>query len=302
MQNIIIYYFSATGNTLKIAKLFSKQFEQAGASVTLSEIKPDSVPTDTDKYDLIGFAYPVHGFRTPEIVTDMAKKLPVTQSGTKVFAIKSSGEPLRLNDGSYLELKKIVEQRGYSFFAEYHYVMPYNMVFRHTDGMARRMLNTAEERIPAHAAEILKGTENLVKVPLSAKIMSAICLIERPGMKLNGRFYHVNSKKCVNCMACVKNCPVQNISYENGKFKFGWSCIGCARCAFNCPKDAITAGLLNVIKVNGRYNFNAEPDYNVPAYCHKSYIGYFDSDRYGIYKNGQKTETVSEVGEKNAEK
>ena len=103
-------------------------------------------------------------------------------------------------------------------------------------------------------------------------------------------------------MACVKNCPVQNISYENGKFKFGWHCIGCARCAFNCPKDAITTGLLNVIKVNGRYNFNAEPDYNVPAYCHKSYIGYFDSDRYGIYKNGQKTETVSEVGEKNAEK
>lgn len=287
MQNMIIYYFSATGNTLKIAKLYAKELTALGAKVTLSEIKADSVPQDTNKYDLIGFAYPVHGFRTPEIVTDFAKKLPAAENGAKVFSIKTSGEPLKLNDGSYSELKRITEKRGYTFFAEYHYVMPYNMVFRHTDGMARRMLDTAEARIPSHAAEILKERENLVKVPVSSKIMGALCLIERPGMRFNGRFYRVSGDKCVKCMACVKNCPVGNIRYEDGKFKFGWNCIGCARCAFNCPKDAITTGFLNAIKVNGRYDFSADADYDIPGYCKKSYTEYFAGDRYGVCRTDE---------------
>lgn len=280
MQNIIIYYFSATGNTLKVAKLYKEEFDKKGCNAVLSEIKPESVIEDTDKYDLIGFAYPVHGFRTPEIVTEFAKKLPKTFKKTKVFSIKTSGEPLKLNDGSYLELKRIVDKKGYDFFAEYHYIMPYNMVFRHTDGMARRMLDTVRERLPSHAEAVLNGKENLLKPPFAAKIMSAICLIERPGMKLTGRLYRVSDKKCTRCMACVKNCPVGNIRYENGKFKFGWNCIGCARCAFNCPGDAINTGVLNFIKVNGRYNFNSDPDYNIPDYCKKSYEEYFSRDRY----------------------
>lgn len=278
MQNIIIYYFSATGNTLKLAKLYKQAMEAEGATVTLSEITPNSVSENT-KFDKIGIAYPVHGFRTPEIVTDFAKRLP-EGGNTPVFTIKTSGEPLRLNDGSYAELKKILSKRGYDLFAEYHYVMPYNMVFRHTDGMAARMFNTAKARVPAHAKAVLEGRGNLVKIPLSARIMSEICLIERPGMRLNGMLYRVSKKKCVECMACVNNCPVGNIRFENGKFRFGSGCIGCARCAFNCPTNAITTGLLNCIKVNGRYDFKAEEDTRIPRYCRRSYEKYFLKDKY----------------------
>lgn len=279
MQNIIIYYFSATGNTLKIAALYRKAMTEKGANVKLSEIKADSVPEATEYY-IIGIAYPVHGFRTPEIVTAFAKKLKRTDKKTRLFSLKTSGEPLKLNDASYSELKKIVEKLGYDYIGEYHYVMPYNMVFRHTDGMAARMLNTAKERVPAHAEAILDGKRVPLSAPLSAKLMSALCLIERPGMKLNGRLYRVNASKCVKCMACVKNCPVGNIVYENGKFRFGGKCIGCARCAFNCPADAVTTGLLNPIKVNGRYDFGAEEDLELPRYCRKSYRKYFDEDKY----------------------
>ena len=279
MQNIIIYYFSATGNTLKVAKLYREAMTREGANVKLSEIKADSVPEATE-YDKIGIAYPVHGFRTPEIVTAFAKRLKKTGKKTEVFSVKTSGEPLKLNDASSSELKKITEKLGYDFIGEYHYVMPYNMVFRHSDGMAARMLNTAKERVPVHAKAILAGKRTPLSSPVSAKLMSAICLIERPGMKFNGRLYRVNASKCVKCMACVNNCPVGNIVFENGKFRFGGKCIGCARCAFNCPVDAITTGLLNPIKVNGRYDFNSPEDLSLPRYCRKSYRKYFDEDKY----------------------
>lgn len=283
MQNIIIYYFSATGNTLKIAKLYRDAMSERGANVKLSEITPHSV-AETTKYDIVGIAYPVHGFRTPEIVTDFAKRLGAA-NGSKIFFIKTSGEPLRLNDASGAELKRITDGQGYDFLGEYHYIMPYNMVFRHSDGMAARMLNTAKQRVPAHAEAILDGKRVSLSAPISAKIMSALCLIERPGMKLNGRLYRVNASKCVKCMACVKNCPVSNIRYENGKFSFGGNCIGCARCAFNCPSNALTTGLLNAIKVNGRYDFNAAEDTSLPRYCKRSYEKYFAVDRFVKYED-----------------
>lgn len=77
-------------------------------------------------------------------------------------------------------------------------------------------------------------------------------------------------------MKCVRGCPVGNIKFEDGKFRFGGNCIGCARCAFGCPADAIRTGFLNPIKVNGAYDFDADPDAAViGTYCRKSYEKYF---------------------------
>ncbi len=274
MQNIIIYYFSGTGNTKKITELFAEAFGARGAKVTLRDIVSCEAPS-VEGYDGVGIAYPVHGFNTPEIVTDFAKKLPCGD-GKALFAIKTSGEPLRLNDASSLELSRIAISKGYRFTGERHYVMPYNMVFRHSDAMAAKMLATAKERIPEDARAILNGSLPPLDYPLRARIMTVLCKIERPGMRLNGRLYRVDKDKCIGCMKCVRGCPVGNIKFEDGKFRFGGNCIGCARCAFGCPANAITTGLLNPIKVNGAYNFNADPDEAaIGAYCRKSYEKYF---------------------------
>ncbi len=274
MQNIIIYYFSGTGNTKKITELFAEAFGARGAKVTLRDIVSCEAPS-VEGYDGVGIAYPVHGFNTPEIVTDFAKKLPCGD-GKALFAIKTSGEPLRLNDASSLELSRIAISKGYRFTGERHYVMPYNMVFRHSDAMAAKMLATAKERIPEDARAILNGSLPPLDHPLRARIMTVLCKIERPGMRLNGRLYRVDKDKCIGCMKCVRGCPVGNIKFEDGKFRFGGNCIGCARCAFGCPANAITTGLLNPIKVNGAYNFNADPDEAaIGAYCRKSYEKYF---------------------------
>lgn len=274
MQNIKIYYFSGTGNTKKITFLFTDALKALGAEAGAEEITADKLP-ETDDSDMIGIAYPVHGFNTPEIVSDFAKKLAYG-NGKPLFALKTSGEPLRLNDASSYELKRIVESLGYVFVGERHYVMPYNMVFRHSDAMAAKMLRTAKERIPADAESVLRGDVLPLDYPFRSRLMAIACKIERPGMRLNGRLYKVDKDKCIGCMKCVRGCPVGNIKFEDGKFRFGGNCIGCARCAFGCPADAITTGLLNPIKVNGAYNFNADPDEAaIGAYCRKSYEKYF---------------------------
>jgi len=48
----------------------------------------------------------------------------------------------------------------------------------------------------------------------------------------------VDSKKCVKCGICVKQCPNGNISFENGTITFGRGCAACSRCMHICPKNA----------------------------------------------------------------
>ncbi len=273
MHNIVIYYFSGTGNTKRIVDLYRQYFIQQNRVVTLVEISNDTEPVAIA--DAVGFAYPVHGFNTPEIVVKFAKKL-MSAKDVYSFIIKTSGEPLPLNNASSQELCNILAKKGYAVSQEHHYVMPYNMVFRHTDAMASKMLAVAKNRIPKNAQSILDKKIDRLHFPLMARILACLCKIERLAFRLNGRLYKVKKKKCIDCQKCYTSCPVCNIRCDGGKIKFQGNCIGCARCFFNCPADAISIGLLNCIKVNGIYNFDVSTqDVSIGRYCKNSYKKYF---------------------------
>jgi len=48
------------------------------------------------------------------------------------------------------------------------------------------------------------------------------------------------SNECNSCGICVKVCPRQNISIENGKLQFKHNCELCHACIQWCPKFAIS--------------------------------------------------------------
>ncbi len=201
--------------------------------------------------------------------------------------MKTSGEPLHLNDNSSAELIRILKKNGYRIKGEFHYIMPYNMVFRHTDALASRMWETAKARIPDAAKKIANGEETPVTVPLSAKLVSALCRIEHWFYPRNGRLFRVDPKKCVRCKKCVKNCPTKNITYSDGRFRFGKNCIGCVRCSFHCPTDAIHIGLIDFMRVNGPYDFTRDPDTAMLGrYCKTSYERCFSDERNHRSRNG----------------
>lgn len=286
MKTAIIYVFSGSGNTAKIAELYKAEFERNGVATKIANITSnfDLLPSPND-FDTVGIAYPIHGFNAPKIVLDFARQLSNAHGGEKdCFIIKSSGEPLRINNVSSIKLNSILRKKGYRLFAEYHYVMPYNMIFRHTDDMAARMWETAQALAPIEAREVLEGKSHLLKgIPFGA-FVSWVVRIEHPAMRINGRCFKVDKEKCINCGMCAKNCPVGNIAIdENGKFNFGGNCIMCTRCSFNCPKDAFNIALLNGWRVNGKYSFKPSetPQKDKHSwYCKKAYKRYFeDADK-----------------------
>lgn len=275
INRIGIYVFSGTGNTLKCAKALTEALTGRGALAVLHEIK-DGSETASER-DLV-ICCPVYGFNMPRILKDFCRGLP---DGGKVWFLKTSGEPLRINDNSSAEMIRIFRKKGYRIMGEFHFIMPYNMIFRHTDEMASKMWKTARERIPEAARLIAEGIETPIGAPFFAKAVSALCRVEHWFYPKNGRLFRVDSKKCVRCMKCVRECPMGNVSYKDGKFVFDKNCIGCVRCSFNCPKDAIHIGLIDFMRVNGPYDFSRDPDAAVIGrFCRKAYERYFSEDSH----------------------
>ena len=271
MNDYGIYVFSGTGNTLKCAKALKEVLDKNGILSGFHEIK------DGEEYheerDLI-LCYPIHGFNAPNVMLRFCREMP--QGFGNVWFMKTSGEPLALNDNSSGELIRILRRKGYHIKGEFHYLMPYNMVFRHSDGLASLMWKTAQERIPQAAEQIVDGTELRITPSFPAKAMSLLCRIEHWFYPKNGRLYHVDMNRCIKCLKCVRDCPTRNISFSEGKFHFGSGCTGCVRCSFRCPEKAIHIGLLDFMRVNGPYDFTKDPkEASIGKYCEKGYRRYF---------------------------
>lgn len=278
MKNAVIYVFSGTGNTLKIVQAYADEFFRQGVSCKIHILEKDGLKRfpPPENFDLTGIAYPVHAFNAPYVLHRFADALPYLPF-KEYFILKSSGEPLAINNVSSGSLVAKLERKGYFLTNEYHYVMPYNMIFRHSDGMATKMWKIAEQLCAVEAREILDGKKHFLKPFPFGRSVSALFRIEQPAMKINGAHFKV-SDKCIGCGKCAENCPVENISVSDGIIKFGKKCIMCARCSFSCPLNAISIALLNGWKVNGSYDFESRQsdcERSVPDFLKVAYEKYF---------------------------
>ena len=252
MKTCTIYYFSGTGNTKYVCEKLAEEL---------------------NKYDFVTETVGIEKVNFPlEIKSD------VVGMGSPFFSVKSSGVPLKANDAAGMFFMNKLVSKGYKFCGEYHYVMPYNIIFRHSDDMVALMRERLHKKINEDGKEIAKLEEKPLVFEFGAKAIARIVRIEHPAMRMIGKGFAVDESKCLHCSKCVKNCPTKNIRVENGKFIFGSDCLGCMRCAFNCPADAINIGILNKWKVNGKYDFENAPlseNPQVIKYCHKAYLRYF---------------------------
>lgn len=245
------------------------------------DIEKSSGGIDFGNCDFVGFAYPIWAFNAPKIVLDFAKALKKSKETVRSFIIKTSGEPVRLNDASSVKLTKLLKKKNFEVTNEYHYCMPYNIIFRHSETMAHKMWKAAKDIIPVDCEELLNGEERKIKKVAFGGILTGVLRIQQWGGRFNGKYYKVYDDVCVHCNKCVNNCPVSNISVKDGKFTFGKRCLMCMRCAFECPKNAIKIGFFEKWKVNGEYSFTPptrpEPPTKHDNYCKKAYDRYFEN-------------------------
>lgn len=279
-MKVAIYYFSGTGNTELTVKKWASEAKKYNIECDLfrfEEIIDKKI--NIDAYDKIGVAYPIHAFNAPRIVLKSAKKFVKSKTVKPFFAIMVSGEYMNFNHSSHLKLKSILKKKCLFLESEYHYLMPYNMIFRHTEKRAYEMYKTMNSLVELDVKDYLvNGKQHTLKKHKFVRPIIWAFRIEQVYGPFYGKMLKVNKDKCIKCMKCVNSCPLQNIEFKNDKFKFKWHCTLCARCSFNCPTNAFSTGLLQLWKVNGKYKFTEPKEVEIdkhPKYCKKSYIRYY---------------------------
>ena len=272
-------YFSGTGNTTIVANKAKEELEKRGHSLEIIDvIRGDK--KNIEEYDGLFVFYPIFGFNCPKPIIKYVKSIRKINKTLPCVIMKQSGEHLFWNNASSSYLISLLKRRNIKVTNEYHYLMPYSFIFKHTDYMAYRMKKTMEGLLPLDLDDFLNGKEVHIKRFFFDRPFAFILRIQWWGGRFNGLFYKVKRDECIKCMKCVEQCPSNNIKYdqEKGKFKFGYQCLMCQRCIMYCPKQAIKVGMFNSWRVDEPYSFKKTLEYQkekYPRYCHKNYERYF---------------------------
>ena len=271
-------YFTGTGNTKIVCEKAQAELLSRGHTLEAIDVLTGPVK-DLKEYDGLFVFYPIYGFNAPKPIIKYVKKIQKLDNPIPCVIMKQSGEHLFWNNASSLYLTSLLKRRNIIVHNEYHYLMPYSFIFRHSDYMAYKMITTMEGLLPLDLDLFFNDQDVHMKRVFFDRPFAFILRIQWWGGRFNGLFYSVKKDQCIKCMKCVNNCPAHNISFnkEKDKFKFGYQCLMCQRCVMYCPKQAVKAGMFNSWRVDVPYTFKPSEDKTTkkPNFCKKNYQKYF---------------------------
>lgn len=251
-KNLLIYYFSGTGNAKHAAEWIADVAVQMDLEVQLINIdryEKIEVP-EIDGITLIGFCAPTHGFNLPPIMLEFLWKFPRrkqtdvfilnTRAGMKMSKIFLPG----LSGMAQVYAALVLMAKGYRVRGMQPLDMPSNWISLHP-GLKQKVVDSIfarHEKITKKFAErILKGGTKykaLLSLPIDILLFPiAIGYYFIGRFAIAKTFYADNS--CTRCRLCEKQCPVNAIKMIRDRPYWTFNCESCMRCMNNCPERAI---------------------------------------------------------------
>lgn len=243
-RNVLIVYFSGTGNTKYAAELLEERLLHSSCSTKLHPIDLsiqsfDKIYSDiTDALDMLIVLYPVYAFSLPLPVHNWINAMPTVEGLETVVLSVSGGGEIWPNSLSRVDAIKLLEAKGCNVFYENMLVMPSNILVETNDDLSMWILKYLPEKINGFAEDILHNKVKRKRTHFGITLSRLIAGLERVGSKGFGLSLHAKNN-CDGCRWCSENCPVNNIAIVNGKPVFLDDCIICLRCVYGCPKKAI---------------------------------------------------------------
>ncbi|MDD5258391.1 MAG: EFR1 family ferrodoxin [bacterium] len=242
----LLYYFTGTGNTLKIAKDLAAQL---GDTEIIPIAKVIDQPSITPSADRVGIVFPVYIWGPPLIVANFARKLQVP-AATYVFGITNYGG---FPAGTLLMLKDLLATNKIDLSAGFGIKMPGNYTPMYgAKSTAEQQKHFAREAAAIkEIAEIVKANKS---VPISANnalvnSLFSSFIYKHGSLKIpeGDKAFWVD-EKCNSCGVCEKVCPVKNIKMSDGKPVWLHHCEQCVGCLQWCPQEAIQAGKKTAVR------------------------------------------------------
>lgn len=248
MTNISLYYFSGTGNSLKIAKDLAEQFDDA--SLIPIATRNGSVHS-SDEHEIIGFVFPVYFLDMPDIVKQFVEQLSFKHA-QYIFAVINCGE----HAGNTLyNFDRLLQRKGQQLHAGFILLMPDNSIVIST-------------KLEEHQKRFIQEPEQIKRIAETIK-QKKTCLPKYKGIVRNKMlkpfllaimkgYYRLDNKRCDStrcnqCHVCAQICPTNNITKTKGLPLWGNNCTQCYACIQWCPQQAIRFGRIRIGK-KGQYH------------------------------------------------
>lgn len=230
----IIFYFSATGNSLSLARDIANELGDTKIVSIASAMKENHIDLP---YERIGFVFPTYYVSAPPIIKRFVEKLHFNKSHYIFAAVTAGGATGR----SFLNLGNYIENSGGKLSVGFTVFMPGNNINGFSawpDAIIKFELKKAKKK----AAKIAEAVRNKKVTPVRK---GKLFFMPKAGFISTMRDYEKYAKdfsvseKCTGCEVCKKICPTDNIAMENKKPKWGDLCEHCLACIQWCPMKAI---------------------------------------------------------------
>jgi ferredoxin/flavodoxin len=251
MENIV-FYFSGTGNSLKVAKAIIQEFGN-GELVSMAKLEKYNI---INHYDTIGFVFPLYFAGLPKIVNKFISKLIFDNNkNAYYYAIITFGG--RFADNGISQLNELlIENHGIklSYGEKIKIFSNYIIEFDMAKDISGNMRRSDKELLKIISQIKNREVKNIKKSDRSLNLLNEDFV---KNVSIMDKNYMVNNN-CIGCGVCKEVCPVKNIILIDNKPQFNNNCEQCMACIQYCPQKAINYG--NKTQNRRRYT-NPEIDY-----------------------------------------
>lgn len=241
-MKLLLNYFSATGNTAKVAKVLEEAFTALGAEVTLHDMTP--YPRRQEKIDLkpyqaVVFGAPIHSWRAPRLVREWMRSLDGKGKKCSTFFTYGGFGVHPTHDST----RKILEKQGFVVVSSADFPASHTFNIGGWRAMVGRPDDTDFAAAREYAASTYRrfnGEDPAVpgefeKTDHTEETLDAI---EAFRFKVLTQLPGRGGDDCSMCMICEEICPSGAMNAETGVADRE-KCIACLGCVLNCPDNAL---------------------------------------------------------------
>jgi len=234
-MSTLIYYFSGTGNSLKVAKDLAGQLKDT----RLVQINKDNMNVcDENMSGKVGIVFPVYYYGLPVVVKNFVENLTIHKDAY-LFAIATCGGSV---GASMRQINNVLAKKQLELSAAFRIIMPdnYQVLYSPPPIEKQQKLFVMQKQIVDEIAKTIENNER-VKFQEKGKYFSKIfggliSGIFKPG-SMDKNFW--TDENCNGCSICSKVCPVSNIKMNGQKPEWNHHCEHCLACMQWCPKESI---------------------------------------------------------------
>lgn len=241
----MIFYFSGTGNSFKVAKDIAKHNNEELISIAslMNSNKADFVEYLLKDNETVGFVYPVYAWAPPKMVLQFIEKLKFNNyKDNYIFSVATCGANIGNTMkvmNSFLKKKNLDLHSGFSISMPNNYIIMGDVDSKEVEEKKLLAAKETLKDINNVIKQREKGTFKVVKGIMPSILTGIINPLFTKGGSKTDKFYAKDN--CISCGICESVCNSRTIKVQ-GKPTWGHDCTQCLACLHLCPVQAIQYG------------------------------------------------------------